>query len=240
MKGHVVNSTSRTARGYQARRLGAKPMTDANRRPVAARGWNINQLLARWLVGADVTPNQISIASVGFSALAALCLIQLPLNRAGIWWLSLLAVALILGRGLCNILDGLVAIEGGKRTASGELFNDLPDRISDVLVLAAAGYATNVVSWAPEAGWASAMLAVMTAYVRTLGRGLGAGSDFRGPMAKAQRMAAIVVALVLTPFEALFWPQGYFLLAALVAIILGCIVTIWRRAERIYRVLEGK
>jgi phosphatidylglycerophosphate synthase len=213
---------------------------DANRRPVAARGWQINQWLARSLAKSDVTPNQISIASVGFSLLAALCLIQLPLNRAGVWWLSGLAIAFILGRGMCNILDGLVAIEGGKRTAAGEMFNDLPDRISDVLVLAAAGYATNVVSWAPEAGWASAMLAVMTAYVRTLGRGLGAGSDFRGPMAKANRMAAIVVALVLTPFESVLWPQGYSLLVALIVIIAGCILTIARRAERIYLVLEAK
>ncbi len=215
-------------------------MDDANRRPVAARGWGINQRLARSLAKSDVTPNQISIAGVGFSALAALCLIQLPLNRAGVWWLSYLAVAFILGRGLCNVLDGLVAVEGGKRTPSGELFNDFPDRISDVLVLAAAGYATTVVPWAPEAGWAAAMLAVMTAYVRTLGRGLGAGSDFRGPMAKATRMGMIAIALVLTPFEHVFWPQGYFLLAALIAVIAGCVVTIARRVTRAYDVLEGK
>ncbi|HYM18121.1 MAG TPA: CDP-alcohol phosphatidyltransferase family protein [Micropepsaceae bacterium] len=215
-------------------------MDDANRRPVAARSWGISQRLARALAKANVTPNQISIASIGFAALAALCLLQLPVNRAGVWWLSYLAILFLLGRGLCNVLDGLVAVEGRKGGKSGELFNDIPDRISDTLYLVAAGYGTTVVSWAPVAGWAAALLAVMTAYVRALGRGVGAGSDFRGPMAKVHRMTTIEIALALTPFESSLWPQGYFLLAALIIIIVGSVVTVVRRAARAYRVLEGK
>ena len=39
---------------------------------------------------------------------------------------------------LANLLDGLVAVEGGRRSPTGELFNEVPDRVSDVLVLAGA------------------------------------------------------------------------------------------------------
>jgi phosphatidylglycerophosphate synthase len=31
------------------------------------------------------------------------------------------------------VLDGMVAIEGGKSTATGALFNEMPDRLSDAL-----------------------------------------------------------------------------------------------------------
>jgi phosphatidylglycerophosphate synthase len=215
-------------------------MDDKNRRPVAARGWDINQRLARSLARTTVTPNQISLASIGFSALAALSMIELPADGARTWLLSFLAAAFILARGECNVLDGLVAVEGKKGTKAGEMFNDIPDRISDTLYLVAAGYATTVVSWAPQLGWAAALLALMTAYVRTLGRGLGTGSDFRGPMAKTHRMATIGIALILTPFERFFWPQGYLLLIALLIVCAGCVVTIARRSIRIYRLLEGK
>ena len=40
-------------------------------------------------------------------------------------------------------------------------------------------------------GLAAALAAMATAYVRALGRGLARTSDFRGPMAKQQRMAVV-------------------------------------------------
>ncbi|WP_419671255.1 hypothetical protein [Aliarcobacter butzleri] len=39
----------------------------------------------------------------------------------------------------------MVALEGGKSTKSGELFNDIPDRVSDSLLFIALGYSiTNI------------------------------------------------------------------------------------------------
>ncbi len=207
-----------------------------NRRPLKAREWGIIRKSARWLSHKDVTPNHISIASIGFSVFATLCLIALPAGDTMTWVLSWLALLFILCRALCNIFDGMVAVEGGKSTASGELFNDIPDRISDPLIIVAAGYATEIVTWAPALGWCAGLLAVMTAYVRTLARGLGAPSDFRGPMAKTHRMAVIAIACILTPF----WPQGYIFFIALIVIAVGCIVTIWNRARAAYLFLEGK
>jgi phosphatidylglycerophosphate synthase len=79
-------------------------------------------------------------------------------------WHLLVGAAAVQLRLLCNLLDGLVAIEGGRGSATGELFNELPDRVSDVLALVAAGYAVTWVAWAPELGWAAALAAVLTAY----------------------------------------------------------------------------
>ena len=42
------------------------------------------------------------------------------------------------------MLDGMVAIEGGRQTKSGEIFNDLPDRIADALIFVCAGYAVRM------------------------------------------------------------------------------------------------
>ena len=98
------------------------------------------------------------------------------------------------GRLLCNLFDGMVAGEGGKGTASGELFNDFPDHIADPMILIATGYTTTVFPWAPALGWAAGLGAVMPAYVRTLGASLGAPVDLRGPMAKQHRMAPLTFA----------------------------------------------
>ena len=50
----------------------------------------------------------------------------------------------------------MVAVEGGRRTKSGEVFNDLPDRLSDPLILVGAGYALPY-AWGPQLGWAAGL-----------------------------------------------------------------------------------
>ena len=164
------------------------------------------QVIARKLSQANITPNQISLLSVVFAALAALCLASMPhVGTLLSWVLPLLAGFFIQCRLLCNLFDGMVAVEGGKGTPAGELFNDIPDRIADPLILVAAGYAATISTWGPELGWAAGVLAVMTAYVRTLASSIGAPTSFAGPMAKQHRMAVMTLALVLTSFEAVFW-----------------------------------
>lgn len=211
-----------------------------NRRPIRSRDWQITQSFARWLSRRDITPNQISLASIGFAALAALCLACLPiLSWGGTTVLCLLAALGILGRALCNLFDGLVAVEGGKGTRAGELFNEAPDRVADILILVAAGYATQLGDWVPLLGWSAALLAVLTAYIRTLGRSLGGPSDFRGPMAKAHRMGVVGLACVLTPLEALANSEGILFLTALIVVNIGCVITLWRRTCSVYLALES-
>lgn len=180
--------------------------------------------------------------SVGFAALGAAALVGAGQVHgvAG-------KVALLLGAGgciqlrlLCNLFDGLVAVEGGLRTKSGEIFNELPDRISDALFLAAAGYVTVWTGWEPALGWVSATLAVITAYVRALGGQAGAAPQFGGPMAKQQRMFTLTAACALTAGETLLGWQPRALTLALALVALGSAATAWRRTVRIVRELEAK
>ena len=213
-----------------------------NRRPLKVRGSSFAQRTAAILSRKDITPNQISVASVVFALGCAVCLCLLPLLPGYFkFFVPILAAALIQCRLLCNLFDGMVAVEGGKTTASGELYNDIPDRVADPLILIAAGYAA--VSVAPDfavmIGWLAGILAVFTAYVRTLCSSMGCPTDFRGPMAKQHRMAVMTFACVLSAFEWLIWnTSGYILFIALLIIILGCLLTIWRRIKFAYNYLE--
>jgi phosphatidylglycerophosphate synthase len=150
------------------------------------------------------------------------------------------AIAGIQGRLVCNMLDGMVAIEGARQTKSGEIFNDLPDRIADALIFIAAGYAARPHPFGVELGYLAAVLAVFTAYVRMLGGASGLKQSFIGPMAKQHRMATLTAACVLSIFETAFFAAGTVLWAALIIINLGCLATTWRRTARIARELESR
>ena len=211
-----------------------------NRRPLAVRERRLTKKTAHWLCQRSITPNQISVASVFFAAAAALCLLQLPGARGfGAWLLPLLAALFIQARLLCNLFDGMVAVEGGKKTRAGELFNDIPDRISDPLILVAAGYAVTLVNWGDALGWCAGLLAVMTAYVRTLCASAGAPVDFRGPMAKQHRMALMTLACIVASIEAITSQTTYALPLALTLVIVGSIITAYRRTVAAYRFLES-
>jgi len=198
-------------------------------------------MIARTLVKARISPNAISIMSVVFA-----CCAGAAFSFSGHWGafqrslLLLIAAACIQLRLLANMLDGMVAVEGGLQTKSGEIFNDLPDRISDALILVPVGYAVGALWYGVELGWCAALLAIFTAYVRMLGGAAGLTQSFIGPMAKPHRMAALTVACVASIFESSFLRSGTILWAALVLVNAGCVVTIWRRTARILRGLESR
>ena len=152
-----------------------------------------------------------------------------------------LFLPLFLFRGdyFATCLTAWFAVEGGKGTASGELFNDIPDRIADPLIIIATGYAISGVPWGITLAWFAAILAVMTAYVRTLAISIGAPSNFAGPMAKQHRMAILTVACCVTAVESYLWYSSYALLIALIFISTGCIITLFRRTIAAYTFLEN-
>ena len=141
-------------------------------------------------------------------------------------------------RLLCNLFDGLVAVEGGKSTPSGELFNDIPDRISDHIIIVAMGYAITCVNFGDTLGWLGALLAVLTAYVRTLISSMGAPTNFAGPMAKQHRMALITGACAIAAGESYVFYTDYTMLIALMILNVGCVITLYRRVQAGYRFLE--
>jgi phosphatidylglycerophosphate synthase len=202
-----------------------------NRRPIAARGNAWIRRAAAALVNSGITPNAISVASIAFAAAGAAALWYL----APPWGAWLCAVGIQL-RLLCNLFDGMVAVEGGRQTPTGALYNEVPDRIADSVLIVVLGYAAGQ----PWLGWAGALLAALTAYVRTLGGALGQAQDFRGPLAKQQRMAVMTVACVLAPLEGWLWQSHYALLIAAVVIAAGSALTCMTRLRAIARRLEAR
>ena len=206
------------------------------RRPLASRDAGIFQRLAAWLARTSVTPNQISGSSVVFAALALAAFWTSA--SAGI----LCGAALLLAAAVCvqlrllaNLLDGMVAVEGGKSTPDGAYWNEVPDRAADLLILAGAGLAVGNLTLGLVAG----ALAVLTAYVREFARAEGAPPDYCGPMAKPHRMAAVTLGTVLATVELALFETRIALLVALWVVVLGSGVTVLRRSVRALAYLRG-
>lgn len=201
----------------------------ADRRPLASRSSRWAQWLAARLARTAVTPNQISVVSVFSAALGGLLV---GYGASSLAWLG--AALCVQLRLVCNLLDGMVAIEGGKSSAMGALYNEVPDRISDTLLLVPLGYAVG----RPWLGWATALAAALTAYVRLLGAALGQRQDFGGVMAKQRRMAALTIGLIATAVEGPVWGTRFALLIAGAVILAGSVVTCWTRLAAIARRLQ--
>lgn len=193
------------------------------------------------LTRAGVAPNAISLASLVFAIAAGLCLAWTAQREETTRQLLFLAAAAFIQlRLLCNMLDGLVAVEGGKRTVYGEIFNDMPDRFADVAILVGAGYSITSFSWGHELGWLAATLAVITAYIRLLGGSMGVTQYFVGPMAKPHRMALLTAACVISVFETFLGLGGKTMALALIVMVLGMLVTCVRRTARIVADLKKR
>lgn len=204
-----------------------------NRRPVSSRGNVVIRGLAQYLARTQVTPNMVSASSV-----AASLLVPMGLLLCSGWGGTALAVMGIQLRLLANVLDGLVAVEGGKGSPIGALYNEFPDRLADTIILVSMGYAAEV-GWL---GWAAALTAALTAYVRVFGGALGQAQSFQGPMAKQHRMAIATAALIGAQLMAT-WQSAWgtaVLQAALVVITLGSIVTCATRTRTIVGHLDAK
>jgi phosphatidylglycerophosphate synthase len=216
--------------------------TPEARRPLKSRDTAWAAALARFAARIGLRPNQISIGCVLFGALAGLCLWATARPIATGWRvvLDLAAAGCIQMRLLCNLIDGMVAIEGGMRSKAGELWNELPDRFADAFILVGAGFAPAASSTQILLGWSAAVLAVITAYVRALGAATGTGQHYLGPMAKQQRMAVLTFACAIAALEALFRFAPRAMPIALAVIVAGCLVTIARRVARIAAVLNSR
>ncbi len=204
-----------------------------DRRPIAARGLRPVVAVSDWLVRRGASPNGISVAGAIAACLAGLAFAltrQVPGAARPLW---LLGAALVQARLMANLLDGMVAIGRGVASATGELFNEVPDRVSDTAVLVGLGWAAGQLAL----GLGAALAAMATAYVRAVGKGLGQPSDFSGPMAKQQRMAwvtALAVACTVLPAGwVAAWPG-----ITLWIVTLGALFTAARRLAHVARALR--
>lgn len=207
------------------------------RRPLASRSTRWAAFLSSVAIRMGLTADAISMGSLVFAGAGA----------AGLLWLDqpwnyLACAAGVQLRLLANLLDGMVAIEGGRKSQVGALYNEVPDRLADSLFLVALGHAIGM----PWLGWLAALAAAITAYIRVLGGTLGLPQDFRGPMAKPHRMAALTVGCLLAIPEHLWLPttsgeapQRALTLAAVV-IAVGTVITCITRIHAIGRQLRAR
>lgn len=200
-------------------------MSVENRRPLKTRGAGWAKAVARGLAASGLTPNMISLIGIGFAALGAWAFIAAPGGSRWLWLGAALGIQL---RLLANMLDGLVAVEQGKGSATGPLYNEAPDRAEDALLLVAAGYACGV----PELGYGATVLAFGTAYIRALGGSLGFAQDFVGPMAKQHRMFVLTMGAIA---QCVFPEEPRIMIGTLAIIAAGagltCCIRLWRIAQ---------
>ncbi len=223
--------------------MSEEPYRAGERRPIASRERKSSLAIAHWLVHRGISPNTISLAGM-FCGIAAGILFAVTSMAPGLrrpaWVAGAIFVQL---RLLANMFDGMVAIASKKASPAGELYNEVPDRVSDAAIFIGLGY-----SFGGDAilGYAATGVAIFTAYIRAVGKVAGARQEFCGPMAKQHRM---FVATVLGLYAGLapsgwqpLWngPAGNWGMAAmaLAVIIVGGLFTAWRRLWRTAKMLR--
>jgi phosphatidylglycerophosphate synthase len=210
-----------------------------DRRPIATRNRKWAQDATAWLASRNVSPNAISIAGMCACIVAGIALGGTSIADYRILWLIATLGAQL--RLTANMLDGMVAIASSRTSKTGELYNEVPDRISDAAVFIGAGFA-----WGGNVtlGYIATILAIFTAYVRAAGKIAGAPNEFCGPMAKQHRMLVITLACVYAAITPRSWQMITFntsqigvMTLGLVIVIAGCVITVIRRVGRIAHAL---
>ncbi len=209
------------------------------RRPIADAFRSTAHLAVRFCVRAGVHPDTISYGSVVAAAGAAACF----------WWSASQPLLLVAAPILCyvrlwlNMLDGMVALAAGKASLRGEILNEVPDRVSDVLIFAGIAHS----GWnSPFPGYWAAIFAVFTAYIGIFGQAVGARREFGGVMSKPFRMVAVSLGTWLT--FVIWWVRGtnprWLGLTVLdwtcLAVVAGCAQTAWVRLARILASLRTR
>jgi phosphatidylglycerophosphate synthase len=211
-----------------------------DRRPIATRDSKWARATASWLASRRVSPNAISLASMFACIAAGIALAATSIAYHRIEWLIAALGAQL--RLIANMLDGMVALNSGRASKTGELYNEIPDRISDAAVFIGAGFA-----WGGNVtlGYIATILSIFTAYVRAAGKIAGAPNEFCGPMAKQHRMLVITLIGLYSTIAPRSWQMLEFgkteiglASFGLAIIIIGCVVTVVRRLERIVRALK--
>lgn len=209
----------------------------STRRPIAQAFRRLAQTQVAWCVRRGIHPNLISYSSIVASAGAGLCFWQAGATPA----LLLPAVGFCYLRLWLNMLDGMVALASGQASRIGEIVNELPDRISDVIIFVGAGQSSLC---DPSGGYWAAIFALLVAYIGTLGQAVGARREFGGVMSKPWRLVALHVGAWLT-LSLLWWGDGLIRYGGLtvldwtfVVIVAGCVQTMGVRLNRIMTFLR--
>lgn len=205
-----------------------------SRRPIAAGFRLTASASTRFCVRHGIHPDTISYLSIVAALIAAICFWKSGARR----WLLIIAPLFCYLRLWFNMLDGLIAFAAGKASRRGEILNDLPDRISDIIIFAGVAHSGLM---HPLIGYWAAIFAVLASYVGLFGQALAIQRQFGGVMSKPWRMVALNVGSWLTFFLQPQSPATFTIFDwTCLVIIAGCVETIVVRLKRIMAALQDK
>jgi phosphatidylglycerophosphate synthase len=207
-------------------------------RPIAQIFRRTGKGAANLCVRLGIPPDAISYLSILAALAAALCFWRSGRNM----WLLIIAPLFCYLRLWFNMLDGMVAVAAGKASARGEIVNDLPDRISDVIIFVGVAHSDLM---NPFIGYWTAIFSLFTAYVGLFGQAIGRRREFSGMMSKPWRMVALSLgawATFVCRSQAGLHDFGRLTILdwTCVVIIAGCLETIIVRLKRIVTALQDR
>jgi CDP-diacylglycerol--glycerol-3-phosphate 3-phosphatidyltransferase len=185
-----------------------KPRFKMALRPLAAR-------LARF----GATANQVTLTSLAGSILVGSLLCVSPSTPL----LFAMLPIWLLARMACATIDGTLAIEYGQKSRLGGVLNEVGDAISDVALFLPLAF---VPPFTTAAVSCVICLILVCELAGIVGLMLGSTRRLEGPLGKADRSILLsIIAMSIVVLGRL--PKDAF--AALPAIAIGLIVTIWNR-----------
>ncbi len=210
-----------------------------SQRPIAQIFRRTGKGATNLCVRLGIPPDLISYLSIVAALAAALCFWKSGRNA----WLLVIAPLFCYLRLWFNMLDGMVAVAAGKASARGEIVNDLPDRISDVIIFVGVAHSDLM---NPFIGYWTAIFSLLTAYVGLFGQAIGRRREFSGIMSKPWRMVALSVGawamFVWRSCQAELHDFGRLTILdwTCLVIIAGCLETIIVRLQRIVTALQDE
>lgn len=161
---------------------------------------------------AGVDPDALTLAAIPVATVAGIALLlspQVPL-------LLVLVPLCAVGRLLLNLLDGALARRLGRTHARGELYNELADRLADVVMLAPVAFLPGA---QPETVLLGVTGAVLASFAGLAPKAAGGTRIYRGILSKPGRMALLSVfsLLALALGSDAWWWFGPLLLAGTAA-----------------------
>lgn len=150
-------------------------------KPAIVRGLDpLLDLLAR----ARVSPDAVTLAAVPIGAIGGAAILASPRTPALLLLVPLTATL----RLVCNLLDGALARRTGRVHPRGELYNEVGDRLADVLMLAPVALLPGIDG---PVVWLGVVLAVLASFTSVATRAAGGRRTYRGILSKPGRMVLL-------------------------------------------------
>ena len=133
-----------------------------------------------------IDPDILSYTATATAGITMLCYFFADKNPVLLIW----SILLTLLRMTLNTIDGVIAIERGNLRLKGEIVNALPDRYSDIFIIA--GIALSPLC-NPVLGIIGLSSMFLVSYTGMLGKALGVEWQHHGPLGKVERLVLIMI-----------------------------------------------